>query len=214
MTQEAPGQRRQRPSLCRSAWRAVWSPSVRLGCMSRRNREKRAAKQKNRRRGLAEGERKGFNPGSGPDQEFMQMMLVLALHQAAMCPDGDSQAHAAELIEEFSASARDLDLAADAAMVDAIGVAWEGGWSPSDLCEFARRKLEPSAAGYLTEAIVREAKRYAVSTLHPRWRAEIAARSARHLGCSVETAYRLDSRTIASVRYRAAEGSSLRRANS
>ena len=146
--------------------------------MSRRNREKRAAKQKNRRRGSTDGERKGFNPGSGPDREFMQVMLVLALHQAAMCPDGDAQAHAAELIEEFSASARDLDLAADAAMVDAIGVAWEGGWSPSDLYEFARRKLEPSAARYLTEAIMRESTRYAVSTLHPRWRADLAAISA------------------------------------
>jgi len=146
--------------------------------MSRRNREKRAAKQKNRRRGSAEGQRTGFNPGSGPDREFIQAMLVLALHQAAMCPEDDSQAHAAELIEEFCASARDLDLAADVAMLDAIGAAWEGGWSPSDLYEFARRKLEPSAVGYLTEAIVRESTRYAVSTLHPRWRADLAAISA------------------------------------
>lgn len=108
----------------------------------------------------------------------MQAMLVLALRDAAMCPEDDAESHAAELMEEFCASARDLDLAADAAMIDAIQAAWEGGWSPSDLYEFARRTLEPSAAGYLTEAIVRESRRYAASTLHPRWRADLAAISA------------------------------------
>lgn len=142
--------------------------------MSRRNREKRAAKQKNRRRDPSERERMRFDPGP-PDQVVRQELLVLALRQAAMCPDDDAELHAAELIEEFSASARDLDLAADTAMVDAIQAAWEGGWLPSDLYEFAHRKLEPSAAGYLAEAIVRESKRYAVATLHPRWRADLAA---------------------------------------
>ena len=144
--------------------------------MSRRNREKRAAKQKNRRRAAAERARMRFDPG--PDRVLLQGLLVLALCDAAMCPEDDAEWHATELLEEFPASARDLDLAADTAMADAIRAAWEAGWLPSDLHELARRKLEPSAAGYLAEAIVLESQRYAVATLHPRWRADLAGISA------------------------------------
>ena len=144
--------------------------------MSRRGREKRAAKQKNRRRAASQRERRRFD--SGPDRVLLQELLVLALRDAAMCPEDHAEWHATELLEEFRASARELDLAADTAMADAIRAAWEAGWLPSDLDELARRKLEPSAAGYLAEAIVLESKRYAAATLHPRWRADLAAISA------------------------------------
>jgi hypothetical protein len=141
--------------------------------MSTRNREKRAAKQKNRRRATTERERKRFDPG--PDRALLQEILVLALRDAATCPDDDAQWHATELLAEFVAFPREFDLAGDAAMADAIRAAWEAGWSPSDLHELARRKLEPSATAYLDEAIFLESKRYAPSTLHPRWRADLAA---------------------------------------
>lgn len=144
--------------------------------MSTRNRAKRAAKQKKRRRAAAEGARTRFDPRA--DGVPLQELLVLALREAAMCPEHDAERHAIELLEEFAASAQDLDLAADTAMTGAVRAAWEVGWLPSDLVEFARRKLEPSAAEYLAEAIVLESKRYAVATLHPRWRAELAVISA------------------------------------
>lgn len=139
--------------------------------MSRRNREKRAAKQKNRRRAAAERERTRFAPG--PDRALLQELLVAALHDAALCPDHDDQSHAIELLEEFAAAARDLDVAADTVMASAIRAGWEAGWLPFDLHELARRKLGPLAARYLAEAIVLESKRYAVATLHPRWRADL-----------------------------------------
>jgi len=140
--------------------------------MSRRNREKRSAKQKNRRRASTEREHKGCDPG--PGRAIPLELLVLALRDAATCPDDDAQRHASALLGEFAAFPRDLDLAADAAMTDAIRAAWEAGWLPSDLHELARRKLEPSATAYLAEAIVLESKRYPVLTLHPRWRADVA----------------------------------------
>ena len=59
-------------------------------------------------------------------------------------------------------------------MADAVRAAWEAGWLPSDLRELARRRLETPAAEYLAEAIVLESKRYAVETLHPKWRADLA----------------------------------------
>jgi Protein of unknown function (DUF2786) len=140
--------------------------------MSRRNREKRAAKQKKRRRAVSGRVRTTFD--AGPDGVALQELLVLALCNAAMCREHDAEQHATDLLEDFPASPRDFDLAADAAMADAVRAAWEAGWMPSDLCELAGRRLEPPAAEYLAEAIVLESKRYAVATLHPRWRADLA----------------------------------------
>ncbi|MGV0811015.1 DUF2786 domain-containing protein [Mycolicibacterium boenickei] len=144
--------------------------------MSRGNRQKRAAKQKYRRRASAERERQRFNPEN--DRVGLIEHLVAAMYNAAMCPQHDAQSHANELLEELSGSTRDLDVAADAAMAGAIRGAWEAGWSPSDLHELARRRLDASAIEYLAEAIVLESKQYAVATLHPRWRADLAALSA------------------------------------
>jgi Protein of unknown function (DUF2786) len=86
----------------------------------------------------------------------------------------DAERHAADLLKDFPAAARDLDLAADTAMADAVRAAWEAGWMPSDLHEIARRRIGPSAVEYLDAAIILESKRYAVATLHPRWRADLA----------------------------------------
>ena len=140
--------------------------------MSRRNREKRAAKQKKRRREGAERMRTGFD--HTPHGVPLQELLVLALCDAAMCHEHDAQTHAADLLEDFPDAAGNLDLAAGTVMADAVRAAWEVGWLPSDLRELARRRLETPAAEYLAEAIVLESNRYAVETLHPRWRADLA----------------------------------------
>jgi hypothetical protein len=144
--------------------------------MSRRNREKRAAKHRNRRRAATEQQRSGFDPGT--DRVLLLERLVVALSTAASCPDDHAPRHAAELLEEYRAVLRDLDVAADLVMNEAIRAAWEHGWLPSDLHELARRKLQAAEVRYLDEAIVRESRQYAVATLHPNWRADIAALSA------------------------------------
>lgn len=151
-------------------------PRASIAGMSRRNREKRAAKQKVRRRAADERVRSRFDDPL--DGLIVQELLVSALCGAAMCREHDAEQHAFDLLEEFPASARHLDLAADTAMADAIRAAWEAGWLPADLHELARRKLEPSAVEYLAAAVVLESKRYPVATLHPRWRADLAAISA------------------------------------
>jgi hypothetical protein len=107
----------------------------------------------------------------------LQELLVFALRNAAMCGEHDAERHATDLLEDFPHSARELDLAVDTAMADAVRAAWEAGWMPSDLHELARRRLEPSAVEYLAEAIILESRRYSVSTLHPRWRADLAVLS-------------------------------------
>ncbi|OBI81280.1 DUF2786 domain-containing protein [Mycobacterium sp. 1245805.9] len=144
--------------------------------MSRRNREKRTAKRRNRHRASTEGKRIGFDPG--PDRVLLLERLVVALSTAASCSAEHAPRHAAELLEEYRAVPRELDVAADLAMNEAIRAAWEHGWLPSDLHEIARRKLQAAEVRYLDEAIVRESRQYSVATLHPNWRADIAALSA------------------------------------
>ena len=144
--------------------------------MSRHNSQKRAAKQKARRRASSQREHRDAEPG--PDRIVLLDHLVAALYDAARCPDHGANVHAAELIEEFSGWIRDLDVATDIAMADAIGRVWEAGWSPSDLHELVRRHVDASATDYVDEAIVRESAQYATATLHPRWHAELASLSA------------------------------------
>ncbi|TDH48378.1 DUF2786 domain-containing protein [Mycobacterium eburneum] len=142
--------------------------------MSRRNREKRAAKHKNRRR--AKHERVDFDPG--PDRALLLERLVVALSMAASGAADQIPRHATALLREYRGFARELAVAADLAMNEAIRAAWEHGWQPSDLHEIARRQLKPVQVRYLDEAIVLESRRYATAALHPDWRADIAGLSA------------------------------------
>ncbi|OBG82626.1 hypothetical protein A5699_05585 [Mycobacterium sp. E802] len=143
--------------------------------MSRRNRQKRAAKHKDRRRASSQRERWSTDPGY--DRAALLDRLTAALYHFALCPYHDAEFHATELLDEFPGRADDLDLAAEGTLAGAISNAWQAGWSPNDLHEFARRRLDTVAAGYLDEAVVRESRHYSVATLHPRWRAELAALS-------------------------------------
>ena len=144
--------------------------------MSSRNREKRAAKRRNRRRAAPNQERVGPDPG--PDRAILLESIVVALSAAASCFPDHAPRHACELLREFAAFTRELDVAADLAMNEAISAAWKHGWRPSDLHEIARRELKPAEVRYLDEAIVGESRCYAQATLHPDWRADIGVLSA------------------------------------
>ncbi|WP_343572128.1 DUF2786 domain-containing protein [Mycobacterium sp.] len=141
--------------------------------MSRRNREKRAAKLKNRRR--AEASRERVRSGPGPDRVMLLERLVFAFSAAASCPDGNTfRRVAAELLDEYQDFASELDTAADIVVNEAIEAAWRHGWTPSDLHEVARRRLKAAEVRYLDEAVVLESRRYAAAALHPQWRAALA----------------------------------------
>jgi hypothetical protein len=138
--------------------------------MGKRNRQRRTAKQKHRRQSAPERERN--RPDQRPDRAQILEHLVIALSTAASIP---SPWGAAELLEQFRGYERELDVAADLAVHEAIRAAWEHGWSPTDLHEIARRRVDAAAVRYLDEAIVLESRRYSATTLHPRWRAALAA---------------------------------------
>ncbi len=147
--------------------------------MSSRNREKRAAKQKVRRREAAGRPREQVWPGpefvEAPDRRELQEALVAALFDFAVCRCSQVGRHAAQLRREFDAPGRELDAAADLAVARAIRGAWEAGWTPLDVVELARRRLSPGVCEYLAEAIVLESRGYAAAMIHPRWRDAVAA---------------------------------------
>lgn len=121
--------------------------------MSRRNRQKRAAKHKARHRTTHQRERWSTNPEY--DRVALLNRLTAALYNSALCPYHDAEFHAAELLDDFPGRAHELDLAAEGTVAGAISGAWQAGWSPNDLHEFARRRLDASGVGYLAEAVVR-----------------------------------------------------------
>ncbi len=140
--------------------------------MSRRNREKRTAKQKDRRRAARE---RTSTAWSGFDRAVTQEFLVGELRAAAVCRCGDAAGHVDGLLAAFGSVAADLDVAADLVVHLLLEALWAAGWTPIDLHEAGRRRLDPEAADYLDEAVVRQTGRYAEATLHPRWRAGLAA---------------------------------------
>ncbi|WP_264000342.1 hypothetical protein [Mycolicibacterium vanbaalenii] len=141
--------------------------------MGRRNRERRAAKKKQRRRPAAE--REHSRSDTGPSRAQILEGLVIALSTAADLP---GPGRAAELLEQYRGYERELDIAADLVVHEAIRAAWERGWSPTDLHEIARRRVDAPVVRYLDAAIVLESQRYSAPTLHPRWSAELAEISA------------------------------------
>lgn len=148
-------------------------PCATLPDMGKRNREKRAAKQK-RRHSPAAG-REHTRSDTGPDPALALERLIVAMSKSAAYPAPWS---AAELVQQHRGMERELDIAADLVVHEAIRAAWEHGWSPTDLHEIARRRLDAAGVRYLDEAIVLESQRYSAASLHPRWRAELADISA------------------------------------
>jgi len=153
--------------------------------MSRRNREKRAAKQKARGRSTAPP---GRDADTGPtgfrsaDARAVRRAAMLdGIRRAAVCTCADVDGHVAELFAEFGAAAPDLDAVTDEAVTSMIGEAWRRGWQPLDLVELARRRTGSETTGFVAEAVVLESRRYAAATVHPRWRDQIAG-----IGAAVE----------------------------
>ncbi|MGE2714425.1 DUF2786 domain-containing protein [Mycolicibacterium litorale] len=155
---------------------SVSDPYARLRRMGKSNRERRMAKQKRRHRLAAEREHRRSHPGPSPSDASLgraQILenLIIAMSAAA---GGPAPWRAAELLERHRGFERELDIAADLVVQEAVRAAWENGWSPADLHEVARRRVNADAVRYLDEAIVLESQRYSAPTLHPRWRAELA----------------------------------------
>ena len=128
---------RQRDWFMNSGSRRHVGPVRHTPGMGRRNRERRTTKQKQRRRSAADREHRPSD--IGPDRAQILESLVIAMSTAARSP---GPGRAVELVEQCRGFERQLDIAADLVVHDAVRAAWEHGWSPMDLHEIARRRLD------------------------------------------------------------------------
>jgi uncharacterized protein DUF2786 len=67
-----------------------------------------------------------------------------------------------------------VDPGANVAFDRALANTWPQGWLPYDLFQTVRRNLDPLAATLIVDAIAAETATYAPSTVHPRWRQQLA----------------------------------------
>lgn len=135
--------------------------------MSSRNREKRAAKQKFRRRATAgRGSDSGF---PSVDRVGMQDLLRAVVRAAVTCHCGDVDGHVDDLVDGFGAVGGELEVAVETATLELVRDRWERGWTPTDVLEMSRRHLGGAEAEYLQNAMLVEARRYAAATFHPHW---------------------------------------------
>jgi hypothetical protein len=63
--------------------------------------------------------------------------------------------------------------AVQCAVLPLITAAWERGWSPEDLHQIARRRLDTTGVTYLIDAIAEESQRYAQAAVPQRWREDL-----------------------------------------
>lgn len=152
--------------------------------MGRRNKERRAAKKRERRRSGAQTGRPGRGHGqdgghhdwsaAGPAADD----LAAGLHAAAVDhakgdPDAPRDCAAQLAGGDFREYARTVDRAAEIALGYVIGAVWQGGWLPYDVHQHVRRRLGQVAASLITDAIAAEVRQYAPATMHQRWQEQL-----------------------------------------
>jgi Protein of unknown function (DUF2786) len=159
--------------------------------VSQRNRERRAAaaaRRRARRRAHAESGGSGSGSwgagtagwgggGTGhptvgrvrPSAETISTVLLSAAHEH-WAGDPEAGARIGLIVADRCADQPAiLTAAVQCAVLPLITAAWERGWSPEDLHQIARRRLDTTGIGYLVDAIAEESQRYATAATSPRW---------------------------------------------
>jgi hypothetical protein len=155
--------------------------------MGKRNREKRAAKKRNRQRqSAAAGADHGFSHGPGcmcggleddfripPPGLTADMLGNLLLGAARAQASGDPASAAASAAELVGLDRRTLASGAGIALAAVLERLWRMGWMPADAWEITRRTSDASAASLLVDMIAEETARYAAATVDDRWAAQV-----------------------------------------
>jgi hypothetical protein len=152
----------------------------RMSAMGKRNRERRAAKQRARRQsGTARpNHRMPFEAGDTSfdwdDPAARTEAVATTLGQAAVAQlHGDDTAAARCGTELAVGHHRMVDTAAALALTRVITLAWQRGWLPVDVDNTVRRQLDDASAGLLVDAIAADAEQYAEARVHERWREQL-----------------------------------------
>ncbi|MGH3785768.1 MAG: DUF2786 domain-containing protein [Pseudonocardiaceae bacterium] len=155
--------------------------------MAQRNRERRAAaaaRRRARRRACAGPAGAGWasaGPGTSraaterpkPSAETISTVLLSAAREH-WAGDPVSAAHIGAVVADRCADQPSLiEVAVQYAVTPLVTAAWGRGWSPEDLHQIARRRLDAAGVGYLVDAIADESQRYAAAAIPQRWRDDL-----------------------------------------
>lgn len=161
--------------------------------MAQRNRERRAAaaalRRARRRAHTGSGGSGSGDVGAGsagwgatgggyptagagrarPSAETISTVLLSAAHEH-WAGDPEAGARIGLIVADRCAEQPAIvATAAQCAVRPLITAVWERGWSPEDLHQIARRRLDAAGIGYLIDAVAEESQRYAQATVPPRW---------------------------------------------
>jgi hypothetical protein len=104
-----------------------------------------------------------------PSAETISTVLLSAAHEHC-AGDQDVAATIAAMVADRCADQPGLVArAVQCAVHPLVTASWGRGWSPEDLHQTARRRLDAAGAGYLVDAIADESQRYARATVPQRW---------------------------------------------
>ncbi|MQA63983.1 MAG: DUF2786 domain-containing protein [Actinophytocola sp.] len=165
--------------------------------MGKRNREKRAAKRRDRRRqgatppGSAGGTHRREFPweaGNGTDDpdrgepfsqppppttEALAIMILGAAQDYQAGDAGSPNRCAAQLSAREFAGQRTVAIAAAIAFATMIDKAWKSGWLPIDVVELIKRRSNEAAVSLLVDAIAADTAEHAPATVPARWAAQV-----------------------------------------
>ncbi|MBP2320606.1 hypothetical protein JOF56_000991 [Kibdelosporangium banguiense] len=146
--------------------------------MGKRNREKRAAKKRNRPRQSAAAPDQGFPYGSDgdfwtPPPGLTAELLGNALIEAARAHANGDVTAAACAGELSKLEQRTVGRGAGIALDAVLDRLWQLGWMPADIWEITRRSGDSSASSLLVDMIAENTARHASSTVDDRWMAQV-----------------------------------------
>ena len=100
--------------------------------------------------------------------------MLLSAAREHWAGDTEAGARIGAMVADRCAEAPSLvAVAAQGAVIPLVTSMWACGWSPEDLHQVARRRLDAAGVGYLVDAIAEESRRYAKATVPQRWREDL-----------------------------------------
>ncbi|WP_020392799.1 DUF2786 domain-containing protein [Kribbella catacumbae] len=134
--------------------------------MGKDNRARRAAKQRDRQARAAQAAPR-VSTSRPTDEEIRQLLPMAAAAVLADSPLADS--YLAELGRYDEYDRAQVDRCLHALLSELTRSAWERGWTPLDVVQHGRRRLDTVSESMLLAAIASEHRPYRDSTVDPRW---------------------------------------------
>ncbi|MCP3800754.1 DUF2786 domain-containing protein [Allokutzneria sp. A3M-2-11 16] len=151
--------------------------------MGKRNREKRAAKAKQRAQAHGGPTRSRHDVrGDVFDEELyaeaQRHSLLAAVRAAAHAHVQMGPDVTADRMETLSAAVQEMGvrkafLHLDQMLLTEVREMWKRGWLPVDVFQLVRRRVGREAASLAVDVIAAECACYAPATVHPRWRDQL-----------------------------------------